>query len=309
MVLEADFLESRTVFRPSIIIGDSQTGFTNTFHGFYVPLQIAVTLCRSYDPNPTGRVQNITRMPFQGTERKHFVPVDWVAAAMAHILLRPEFHGQTYHLTPRRPTPLHLLADVLEDLAGFYPLHMTGQPSDTAVEGVEAHVMDNMQVYDAYFRDDPQFDSTNTRRAFPVPCPHVDRDMLIRLGRWAIERNFTVRERAPRIDFDAHQHLELLAASDLHDAADGEWIALQVLGPGGGEWTIGLVQGQPVCAERGLDERARGWCRIESDLLADIVQGRATVDDARTRPGLQASGVDAARLLQGLAGLAAARVS
>ncbi|MGW8257650.1 MAG: SDR family oxidoreductase, partial [Thermoguttaceae bacterium] len=44
MVREASFLDQPTIFRPSIIVGDSVTGYTTTFHGFYVLLKLAHTL-------------------------------------------------------------------------------------------------------------------------------------------------------------------------------------------------------------------------------------------------------------------------
>ena len=40
----ADFLDRPTIYRPSIIVGDSQTGYTTTYHGFYAPLKLAHTM-------------------------------------------------------------------------------------------------------------------------------------------------------------------------------------------------------------------------------------------------------------------------
>ena len=54
MVREADFLEPPTVYRPSIIIGDSRTGMTTTYHGYYAALQLAHTLVKAHPPNETG---------------------------------------------------------------------------------------------------------------------------------------------------------------------------------------------------------------------------------------------------------------
>ena len=44
MVRDADFLSPVTVYRPSIIVGDSRTGRTTTYHGFYALLRLAHTL-------------------------------------------------------------------------------------------------------------------------------------------------------------------------------------------------------------------------------------------------------------------------
>ena len=44
LVRGADFIDRPTIYRPSIIVGDSQTGYTTTYHGFYAPLKLAHTL-------------------------------------------------------------------------------------------------------------------------------------------------------------------------------------------------------------------------------------------------------------------------
>ena len=44
LVRRADFLDPPTIYRPSIIVGDSQTGYTTTYHGFYAPLRLAHTM-------------------------------------------------------------------------------------------------------------------------------------------------------------------------------------------------------------------------------------------------------------------------
>ena len=43
-VLNADLIAPPTILRPSIIIGDSQTGYTSTFHGPYLPLRLSLSM-------------------------------------------------------------------------------------------------------------------------------------------------------------------------------------------------------------------------------------------------------------------------
>ena len=54
MVRSADFLDSLTVHRPAIIIGDSTNGYTTTYHGFYAPLQAVYTMAQTFDRNADG---------------------------------------------------------------------------------------------------------------------------------------------------------------------------------------------------------------------------------------------------------------
>src|SRR4029079_13999078 len=92
-----------TVYRPSIIVGDSRTGFTTSYHGFYTPLRLVHALVQaiSWETLLTGDF--LGRLDLKGDERKNLVPVDWVSAAMTQLITNPEHHGQTYHLTNPAP--------------------------------------------------------------------------------------------------------------------------------------------------------------------------------------------------------------
>ena len=120
MVRNADFLGPATVYRPSIILGDSQTGRTTTYHGFYVVLRLAHTLVSRLAKGDTAGGQVVAGLGMCGHERKNFVPVDWVSAVMTHILMRPEHHGKTYHLVTRNPLPVAKLADLVQRAVETY---------------------------------------------------------------------------------------------------------------------------------------------------------------------------------------------
>ena len=189
-----------TVHRPAIIIGDSQTGFTNTFHGFYAALQLTFTLVKMYQPDETGKSSGTeaTRLTLDGHETKNLIPVDWVSAAMSHIITHPELHGETYHLTPHYPVTARLIRDVLESACHFYGARLTEpnieleNPSE-----IERLFYEHIRVYNSYWRNDPAFDSSNTQAAVPhLPCPHIDRQMLLRLSQAAIKQNFGWNDRA-----------------------------------------------------------------------------------------------------------------
>lgn len=198
IVRESTKIDSLTVYRPGIIIGDSQTSMTTTFHNFYALLQIAYTLARRDELIDFTNKSNGTVVQFNldGHERKNLVPVDWVGDVMSHIMLDPRHHGKTYHLTPRIPVTMRLMKDVLEEAIGVYGVRFLGagdrrpNPSET-----EALFFDYMKVYESYWRDDPVFDATNTHAAAPhLPCPHVDRKMLLRMAKVAIDSRFSWKD-------------------------------------------------------------------------------------------------------------------
>jgi thioester reductase-like protein len=197
MVRAAGF-DSLTVFRPAIIVGDSQTGVSFTYHNYYVMLQLAHTLVHQTGVfDFTGKcVASLVGFNVDGHERKNLVPVDWVSEAMARIIVDPALHGETYHLTPRVPVTMRLVRDVIEEAVGFYGAGFYGA-GDRRRDGHEAEDVfhEHMEVYASYWRDDPDFDSGNTQRALPdLPCPHVDRRMLRHLSRVAIENRFNWKD-------------------------------------------------------------------------------------------------------------------
>lgn len=202
MVRAARFLKSLTVHRPAIIVGDSRSGLTFTYHNFYVMLQLAYTLALSMGQQDfSGKVvSNLVQINVDGHERKNLVPVDWVSEVISSIVLDPALHGQTYHLTPRVPITVRLIRDVMEEVVGMYGLRFCGAGVHNGTgHEVEQIFFKHMEVYHSYWKDDPEFDSTNTQAAVPhLPCPHVDREMLLRLARVAIERGFNWRD--PKVE-------------------------------------------------------------------------------------------------------------
>ncbi|MBI4428383.1 MAG: SDR family oxidoreductase [Ignavibacteriales bacterium] len=76
-----------TVFRPSIIVGDSQTGRTTAFNVLYFPLKLIYH----------GLLNILPGSPRTPTD---VVPVDYVSNALCHIFLKTdEGIGKTFHLT------------------------------------------------------------------------------------------------------------------------------------------------------------------------------------------------------------------
>ncbi len=261
LVRAADHLDSVTFYRPSIIIGDSKTGYTSTYHGFYTPLKIVHSFIRSevVDGTPLLGVLGLT-----GNERKHFVPVDWVSAATVRIFSNPKLHGSVYHLVPKRPTTCKTTLRVFED-ALRRRLNEKGKPPETPNSLSEFNMgmigeifKDQMEVYQAYWRDDPTFDRTNIERVLPdLPCPDVHYAMLIRLAKFALDNGFGW----PRPQAIRPKHWTCNAlpkVDDFCNVARGtseQRFGLQVNGSGGGAWTarygdsgtiIDVVPGLPV---------------------------------------------------------------
>jgi thioester reductase-like protein len=85
-----------TIYRPTFIVGDSRTGEIDRFTGAYAILRFLDRLDDANLPPP---------MIGRGAVPAHLVPVDYVAAAIAHLSAEPAASGQTFHLAdPDPPT-------------------------------------------------------------------------------------------------------------------------------------------------------------------------------------------------------------
>ena len=192
MVRNADFLRSLTVYRPAILVGDSRTGYTTTFHGFFALVRLAHTLVSRLVRGATASHRVLSALGLAGHEHKNFIPVDWVSEVMTHILGHPEHFGKTYHLVTSRPISVARVGALVQRAVETYStLASESDASQCDAEWFSRNFLSELEVYRAYWRDDPQFDDTNTVAAAPeLPCPVMDDAMLMRMARYAIESNF-----------------------------------------------------------------------------------------------------------------------
>ncbi|HUG20435.1 MAG TPA: SDR family oxidoreductase, partial [Planctomycetaceae bacterium] len=197
LVRNAGFLRQVTVYRPGIIVGDSESGLTTTFHGFYATLRLVHTIRKSTESDHFATGETSARLNLNGDERKNLIPVDWVSEAITRIVGSPEHHGHTYHLTSDSPVTSKMILDVVDATCG---LNGTARfvGATTKLENpteLERLFYENMRVYEAYWRNDPVFDTSNTRRALPdLPCPVIDEDRLMMLAKSAIDLDFRWRD-------------------------------------------------------------------------------------------------------------------
>ena len=286
MVREADFLDPPTIYRPATIVGDSRTGYTTTYHGFYAPLKLVHAVADKVDPSLIQGEPLMKLLGLSGEERKTFVPVDWVASVISHILARPELHGNTYHLTPDRQVPVRMVTDVMEQAIRETVGESTSpKDDDFDVEGFGQMFLDQMQVYASHWRDDPQFDRTNTRTAVPhLPPPEMDHATLLRVALFAIKANFGwPRPPSMQPDFDVAAHLHKRLPCLTRDAVPGNVdnvLGLQVNGPGGGQWKLFVQKGRPVAMEDGLGEENTATLYLNSRMFEQLASRALTATQA-----------------------------
>lgn len=181
LVRNADFLDSPTVYRPAVIVGDSVTGYTNTYHGLLHHLKFMSVLFKNIPPGPDGRRHVPMRLNMTGAEQRNMVPVDWVSAVMLRIYETPAAHGGTYHLAPTHPmTPRDLIAAV-DTYFNVYGAEFVGPAAAADRNDAEQKADESLILYEDYATTDPTFDMTNTNRfAGDIECPRIDAAMIHR---------------------------------------------------------------------------------------------------------------------------------
>lgn len=269
LVRGADFLDELTVYRPAVISGDSETGYTNTYHGIYLYLRLMALLTPRQPIGPDGVRVTRLRLPLQGDERRNVIPVDWVSKVMTHLFLNPKAHGHTFNLAPDKCLTARQLID-----AGYSFFNSTGVeyigygPIDPATYNeLEAASLPGLAMYNNYESTDPTFDCTNLKRfAGDMPCPAIDEKMLhiyIRYGeadRWGKRRI-----EAPVVEWNAADYFgEFQAADDLLQAGAENRLAIDLGGPGGGQWTLGLMPDASLICSPGLHADADSLLRLSS---------------------------------------------
>lgn len=294
MVRSADFIKSLTVYRPAIIVGDAETGYTTTYHGFYVPLKLIATLLSKVATGSTsqemikagirvGSVRLQQALNVQGDEQKNFVPVDWVSACMTEIYCNEENHGKTYHLTPRNTVPVTIFQKVWEDIFFEFNELPKGENSDATInfDEFESYFVGQMKTYQSYWGDDPQFDYSNLEKACPhLPCPTINEDMMRNLCRFAIKDNFgwpkpPVVRPAATVDAWIEEHLPVMNVSD----ASYQTYSLCISGEGGGDWTLLVDDGTIVAAERGARTESKANLCMNMHTFLRLVQKEVKVEE------------------------------
>lgn len=282
LVRAADFIETLTVYRPAVIAGDSQTGYTNTYHGLYLYLKLMSVLVRNTEPGPDGVRDTPVQFALSGDEARNIVPVDWVAAVICHLFNTPAAHGNTFHLAPEVPlTPRHIIE------AGYQYYNSRGVeftgPASTSRQPIsefDRTIHENIGMYKDYESSDPKFDLTNVRKyAAHLPCPAIDEAMLqlfLRFGeadRWGKRKppqgSHCASVEAHCRSFVGADSAADVAADPAKDSTDcGEQalaVNLRVLGPGGGEWRLLLSRGQLTQLQAGAYARPDASFCVDSE--------------------------------------------
>jgi len=193
MIAEAhrNGLARASVYRPSIVIGDSKTGRVTHFHGVYAfirGLWSVLERLRRRLPH-----ESVISLPLRVSGSKsttlNFVPIDYVVDGMVEIGNMPSSLGKTYHLTNDTPTPNSLWLSDICRIMRVEGVELTGEESfeKTPMTKLEMLFQKQMAFYYMYLSGEPKFDARNTHQALTgtgIECPPVTGEFTEKMMGW-----------------------------------------------------------------------------------------------------------------------------
>lgn len=197
LVAAANSIGTKFIHRPSIVVGDSQTGLTTTFHGFYAPLKIGWQYAQAYGFSEEATARFRQHLGMSSQDKKNLVPVDWLANVISFVIETTQSQARQNDAEPRilhwtNPQPVacstmeRAISESIAERIARSPAAMR----ETLVPSGE-QFRSQMQVYESYFECDPQFENCHAKQDAPhLACPTVDLPMLNRLATFAIDANF-----------------------------------------------------------------------------------------------------------------------
>ncbi len=243
-VRAATHLTNVTIFRPAVIAGDSLTGYTSTYHGIYLYLRLLATIIPMQEQDEDGVYQTKIQLPMTGDEPRNVIPVDWVSAVMTHVIFSPEAHNATIHMVPDSFTTPKKLIDACYGYFNSGGVEYCGPNIQReAISEFSKMFFDAVKIYEKYETDDPIFDQSNLKKfAGHLPCPEISAELIVRFIEFGKSDKWGKRrEKAPDVEFDFSASICELVTEANRLSASGGWdgkIGLNVLGPGGGQWTL-----------------------------------------------------------------------
>jgi thioester reductase-like protein len=279
-----------TVYRPSVVVGDSRTGYTSTYHHFYRFLQLAVRLSTptgSPSDGPPRRRRLPLRLPLTGDQTQNLVPVDWVSRALAELLRRPRWHGKTFHLVAREAVRLREIKAFVEELLGLEGIRWAGPDGIPDPTPLEERVLEQFKDYWSYLHSDLRFDCRNTRRALPdLPPPAFDRALVGRLlafareDRWGRGPAGGPGPAGPAGESACGHYLERVLPEKARRfplaraLPAGLVFGFDLRGPGGGVWSCRWAGGGRLEVWRGPDAGAAAVYRTDVATFGGLIRGR-----------------------------------
>jgi thioester reductase-like protein len=185
-----------TIYRPSIIVGESETGATCKFDNLYTFMKVLFNIQNSFINHESEGLNDITvRVPGIPDALINLVPVDYVADAIVAILKAKESINNFFHITNPNPPDLSELRDLLMPVLGIEGINVKidGQMEHKRLSAIERLFLRHTRTYYSYLFSRLRFDCRNTQSVLEstgIICPVITIDLVRVLVDFAISHNW-----------------------------------------------------------------------------------------------------------------------
>lgn len=205
-----------TIYRPSIIVGDSKNGFIHNYDNIYI-FGKGLSHLRNYETrnnpkenrfhggNGIGNSASL-RIPGDKHGTINLVPVDYVTQAIIAISGQTNSINKTFHIVNPSPPTLGELAEWMAVAMGFHrikivPLYEFQILPHTVQEKLFLQGTDSFQPY---MFGESYFDSTNTRNLLSgtsIECPLITQELISRFIQYAENTNWGKKNQIEKNNF------------------------------------------------------------------------------------------------------------
>jgi nucleoside-diphosphate-sugar epimerase len=183
-----------SVYRPSIVIGDSRSGRVTHFHGVYAFIRaLWASLERLRRRIPEGGLVHLPlRVLGSDAQTLNFVPIDYVVDGMLEISRRPDSAGGTYHLANPVPTENRVWLPNICRVLRVEGIRLVGEKSflKAPMTKLEALFQKQMEFYYQYLQGEPRFDCRRTLDALKntgIECPIMTGEVINKMAGWYVD--------------------------------------------------------------------------------------------------------------------------
>ncbi len=191
-----------TIYRPGIIVGDSNTGATCKFDNLYLFVKVLFNIKNSFTKYKHVVINDVTiRVPGDPDALINLVPIDYVADAIVAILEKRESIGKIYHITNPNPPRLGELRDLVMSLLEIKGMRVKidRELEKQSLSTVEKLFLRQTRSYYSYLFNKLRFNDRNTQKDLKgtgIICPAMTKELVAVLIDYAVSHNWGEGKRA-----------------------------------------------------------------------------------------------------------------
>jgi nucleoside-diphosphate-sugar epimerase len=187
-----------TLYRPAFLVGDSVSGYTTQYGGFYQFARVVSLLKDRFRVSDNGERTHVPlRIPGKPDDPQNFVPVDFASRIITEVMADELLHGRIYHLTDGAPPTNDDIKTHLEDyfgLCGGYFTESAGEIRECSP--AESLVWEMFDIAAERVAHNPHFRQDNTERVMSargITFPALTRERFFTLLDYAVANRWGQR--------------------------------------------------------------------------------------------------------------------